>query len=192
MDEPLTPERFAELLRASYLAADERLRAEYQRSLPFQDALFDRWERARRLGFAPESSIYNSAAVFGEVSVGLATWIGPNVLLDGSGGGIEIGAHCSISSGVHIYTHDTVLWALSGGKCQRRVANVRVGDCVYIGSQTVIAAGVTIGTRCVVAANSFVNADVPDGTIVGGTPARRIGSVVGVGEQVQMVFDSKE
>jgi len=192
VDEPLTPERFAELLRASYLATDERLRAKYQRSLPFQDALFDRWERARRLGFAPEASIYNSAAVFGEVSVGIATWIGPNTLLDGSGGGIEIGAHCSVSSGVHIYTHDTVLWALSGGTLQRKQAPVRIGDCVYIGSQSVIAAGVTIGSRCVVAANSFVNADVPDGTIVGGTPARRIGSVVGEGGQVCMVFDSRD
>jgi hypothetical protein len=63
MDESMTPERFAELLRASYLAADERLRAEFQRSLSFQDAMFDRWERARRLGFAPDTSIYNSAAV---------------------------------------------------------------------------------------------------------------------------------
>jgi len=192
MDQPLTPERFAELLRASYLAADERLRAEFKRSLPFQDALFDRWERARRLGFAPDASIYNSAAVFGDVSVGEATWVGPNTLLDGSGGGIAIGAYCSISSGVHIYTHDTVLWALSGGKCQRREDSVRIGDCVYIGSQSVIAAGVTIGPRCVVAANSFVNADVPDGTIVGGTPARKIGSVVGEGGQVRMVFDSRD
>ena len=69
MDEGLTPERFAGLLRAIYLAEDERLRADYQRSLPFQDALFDRWERARRLGFASDASIYNSAAVFGDVSV---------------------------------------------------------------------------------------------------------------------------
>ncbi len=190
MDERLTSERFAELMRASYIAADERLRAELKRSLPFHDTLFDRWERARRLGFAPEASIYNSAAVFGEVSVGFATWIGLNTVLDGSGGGIEIGAYCSISSGVHIYTHDTALWALSAGKCQRREGAVRIGECVYIGSQSVIAAGVTIGSRCVVAANSFVNKDVPDGTIVGGTPARKIGSVVGEGEQVRMVFDS--
>lgn len=192
MDEPLTPERFAELLRASYLAADERLRAEFQRSLPFQDVMFDRWERARRLGFADGASIYNSAAVFHEVSVGAATWIGPNTLLDGSGGGIEIGAHCSVSSGVHIYTHNTVLWALSGGMLKCKQASVRIGDCVYIGSQSVIAAGVTIGSRCVVAANSFVNTDVPDATIVGGTPARKIGTVVGEGEQVRMVFDSRD
>lgn len=190
VDKRLTPERFTELLRASYLAADERLRNEFHRSLPFQDALFDRWERARRLGFAADASIYNSSMVFGEVSVGFATWIGPNTILDGSGGGIEIGAHCSISSGVHIYTHDTVLWALSGGKCERKQAPVYIGDCVYIGSQCVIAAGAKIGSRSVVAANSFVNDDVSEATIVGGTPARRIGIVVGEGEQVRMVFDS--
>jgi maltose O-acetyltransferase len=69
---------------------------------------------------------------------------------------------------------------------------VRIGDCVYIGSQSVISAGVTIGSRSVVAANSFVNDDVPETTIVGGTPARKIGSVVGEGEQVRMVFDLKD
>ncbi len=192
MDGDLTPERFAELLRASYLAVDESLRAEFQRSLPFQDAMFDRWARANRLGFGAEASIYNSATVLGEVSVGLATWIGPNTMLDGSGGGIEIGAYCSIASGVHIYTHDTVLWALSGGKCDPRQAPVLIGDCVYLGSQSVIAAGVSIGSRCVVAANSFVNSDVPEATIVGGTPAQRIGIVVGKGDQVRMIFDSRD
>lgn len=192
MDERMTPDRFAELLRASYLAADERLQTEYQRSLPFQDALFDRWERAKRLGFSPGVSIYNSAVVFGSVTVGEATWIGPNTLLDGSGGGVEIGAYCSISSGVHIYTHDTVLWALSGGKCPRKESPVCIGDCVYVGSQSVIAAGVKIGSRSVVAANSFVNSDVPETTIVGGSPARKIGSVIGEGEQVRMVFDSRD
>ncbi len=192
MDEPLTPQRFADLLRETYLAADERLRNHFQRSLPFQDALFDRWERAKRLGFSEGASIYNSASIFGDVVVGAATWIGPNTLLDGTGGGISIGAYCSISSGVHIYTHDTVLWALSGGTLQHKRAPVRIGDCTYIGSQSVIAAGVSIGSRSVVAANSFVNADVPEATIVGGTPARKIGTVVGEGAQVRMLFDSKE
>ena len=190
MDDRLTYERFREMLRACYLTADECMRTDFQRSLPFQDALFDRWERARRLGFAPDASIYNSSAVFGDVNVGQATWIGPNTLLDGSGGGIDIGAYCSISSGVHIYTHDTVLWALSGGKCERRQSPVSIGDFVYIGSQSVIAAGTSIGSRSVIAANSFVNDDVLEATIVGGTPASRIGTIVGEGKDVRMVFDS--
>ena len=123
--------------------------------------------------------------------IGRKTWVGPNTLLDGTGGGLEIGAFCSVSSGVQIYTHDTVLWALSGGVLPRAEARVRIGDCVYIGSQSIIAAGVTIGSRCVVAANSYVNHDVPDGTMVGGSPARRIGVVVGEAADVRIVFDGK-
>ena len=68
-------------------------------------------------------------------------------------------------------------------------APVRIGDCVYVGSQSIIASGVTIGTRCVVAANSFVNDDVSDGIVVGGSPASRIGVVIGEAHEVRIVFD---
>jgi acetyltransferase-like isoleucine patch superfamily enzyme len=109
-------------------------------------------------------------------------------MLDGSGGGIRIGSTCSLSAGVHIYTHDTVLWALSGGNSKPRQGPVSIGSCVYIGSQSVIARGVTIDDMCVVAANSFVNRDVPGRNIVGGTPARTIGHVEGEGEAIRLVF----
>jgi carbonic anhydrase/acetyltransferase-like protein (isoleucine patch superfamily) len=186
----MTPERFAELLVACYKANEDRLLQNHQRSLPFQDGMFDRWERARRLGFGERASIYNSAAVFGDVRVGTDSWIGPNTMLDGSGGGLSIGSFCSISSGVHIYTHDTVLWALSGGVLARAEGPVSIGDCVYVGSQSIIAAGVKIGNRCVIGANSFVNDDVADGTVVGGSPARKLGVVVGESDAVRIVFDS--
>jgi acetyltransferase-like isoleucine patch superfamily enzyme len=190
-DAQLTPERFSQMLRACYETDDSRLRREHHRSLPFQDAAFDRWERAARLGFGEGASIYNSAAVYGDVRVGAHTWVGPNTLLDGSGGGLTIGAYCSISSGVQIYTHDTVLWALSGGQLPRAEAAVTIGDCVYIGSGSIIAAGVRIGSRCVVAANSYVNRELADGTIVGGSPARRLGAVVGEGRTVRLVYDER-
>jgi acetyltransferase-like isoleucine patch superfamily enzyme len=185
----VTPEEFAELLRGFYSANDERLRAQHQRSLPFQDGAFDRWERATRLGFGEGSSVYNSALVYGDVRVGRHSWIGPNTVLDGSGGGLDIGDFCSISSGVHIYTHDTVLWAVSGGALAAERAKVSIGNCVYIGSQSIIAAGVTIGIRCVIGANSFVNRHVADGAVVVGSPVRRIGSVIGEGAHVRIVFD---
>ena len=142
------------------------------------------------LGFEEGASIYNSALVFGDVEVGANTWIGPYTLLDGSGGGIEIGCWCSISTGVHIYTHDTVLLALSGGLLPQRKGAVNIGDCSYIGSQSIVAVGTRIGTRCVVAANSFVNRDMPDRTVVGGNPAQRLGRVEGDGTDVRLVFDS--
>ena len=177
---------FSRLLQAVYLQRDAELKQQFDRSLPFADALFDRWERARLLGFGDGTSIYNSALVFGDVRVGTNTWIGPFTILDGSGGGITIGDYCSISAGVHIYTHDTVLWALSGGQLTKQAAPVRIGSCVYVGSQCVLAAGVQIGTRCVIGANSFVNCDVPDGTIVGGSPAHIIGRITGEGQSVKL------
>lgn len=181
-------QKLGELLKELYMGTDERLRNEYDRSLPFQDGLYDRWERAERLGFDAGSSIYNSALVFGDVQVGEKTWIGPYTILDGSAGKLTIGDFCQISAGVHIYTHHTVKWALSRGTVPKETGPVTIGDCVYIGSQSVIAMGVTIGDQVVVAANSFVNRDVPPRTIVGGTPATRIGIVVGDGEDIRLDF----
>lgn len=171
---------------------DHELRATFDRSLPFADAQFDRWDRAKTLGFGDKTSIYDSSFIFGDVKVGVETWIGPFTLLDGSGGGLTIGDHCSISAGVHIYTHDTVLWTVSGGVQQERKSAVKIGSNTYIGAQSVIVAGITIGERCVIAANSLVNRDVLDGTIVGGTPARKLGHVEGEGAQAKLVFDRKD
>lgn len=166
-----------ENLRAVYRHLDDQLRDHYNRSLPFQDALIDRWERAKELNFGEGASLYNSAVVFQPVSVGKGTWIGPNTILDGSGGGVTIGTTCSISAGVQIYTHDTVGWALSGGEMPARKSPVYIGDRTYIGSQSIIGPGVTLGKCCVVGANSYVNHDVADYTIVAGTPAKIIGRV---------------
>jgi acetyltransferase-like isoleucine patch superfamily enzyme len=173
---------------AAYVARDDRLRQDFDRSLSFDDAMVDRWERAARLGFGSGASIYGSALVYGDVEVGAETWIGPWVLLDGSGGGLSIGDYCSISAGVHVYTHDTVAWALSGGVAARRTGAVAIGDCCHIGSQSVVVAGVTVGPRCVIGANSVVNSDVPDATVVAGSPARPIGRVVGEGADVRLDF----
>jgi len=180
-----------ELLLQLYAEQDQGLRQRFDRSLSFQDGMFDRWERARRLGFGDGASIYNSALIYGDVGVGEQTWIGPGVILDGSSDSLSIGAYCSISSGVHIYTHDTVRWALSRGEEEPRTAPVIIGDCVYIGPQSVIVAGIKIGSHCVVGANSFVNKDVASRTVVAGTPARPIGRVVGDGKDIRIVSDAE-
>lgn len=171
---------------------DEEMRATWQRSLPFGELVSDRWERAQRLGFGGESSIYDSAIVLGDVRVGSDTWIGPWVLLDGSGGGIRIGDNCDISAGVHVYSHDTVYRRISGGALDRRTGAVTIGDNTYVGPHTVITRGVTIGSMCVVAANSVVNRAVPDRSIVGGSPARTIGAIVGEGADVELAFEPSQ
>ncbi|MUM77533.1 acyltransferase [Pseudodesulfovibrio sp. F-1] len=169
-----------------------RMRRKFQRSLPFADAIFDRWERAELLGFGKGSSIYDSSLVFGEISVGENVWIGPFTILDGTGGGLSIGPCCSISAGVHLYTHDSVAHALSGRKAPLHHAPVAIGRCTFIGPHSIVKAGVTIGDHCVVAAHSFVNRDIPPRTIVAGTPARPVGRVEIDGEQVSLKYDREE
>jgi acetyltransferase-like isoleucine patch superfamily enzyme len=188
-DERSSSDGLADAIRSLYDDVDEALRERWDRSLPLQDALIDRWARARRLGFGPEASIYNSAVILGAVAVGRKTWIGPYTLLDGSGGGITIGDHCSISAGVHVYTHDTVRWSLSLGVAPRSEGAVVIGHGCHLGAQSVVAPAVSIGDHCVVGTNSFVNRSLPDRSVVVGSPARVVGRVEGDGADVRVVID---
>jgi acetyltransferase-like isoleucine patch superfamily enzyme len=168
--------RLLDQLRSVYDELRSDMRQKWHRDLPFEELLFDRWQRARQLGFGDGTSIYHNSYVYGDVQVGQRTWIGPFTILDGSGG-LRIGSNCSISAGVHIFTHDSVQWAVTGGVAPYERAPVSIGDCCYIGSQTVVAKGVTIGSHCVIGACSFVNRDLPPFTIASGAPCRPTGRV---------------
>jgi acetyltransferase-like isoleucine patch superfamily enzyme len=119
-------------MRAFWLARRRAVHAEHNRSLPFGDYIVDRWAKARELGFGEGTSMYDSVLVLGDVQVGANTWIGPGVVLDGSGG-LRIGSNCSISSGVQIYSHDSIQWALSGGAAPYEYAPTTIGDNCYVG-----------------------------------------------------------
>lgn len=157
------------------LAADMRQR--HARRVSVGDLLSDRWETARVYGFGEGSSCYDNVLIIGDVKVGQECWIGPNCILDGSGGGLVIGDYCAISAGVQIYTHDTVAWCVSKGKVPKgaRQGPVRIGDGVYLGPQSVISQGVTVGDCAVVGALSLVNRDIPAGMKAWGRPARVVG-----------------
>lgn len=158
--------RFAKMKR-------QAIRTKYNRVLPLNEWFTDRWEKALFLNFGKGSSIYDSAVVIGNVKVGENTWVGPFVILDGSGD-LTIGSNCSISAGVQIYTHDSVKWAVSGGKEKYEYAPTIVGNNCYIGPNTIIAKGITIGDSSIVGANSFVNMSIASGLKAAGNPARII------------------
>jgi len=125
----------------------------------------------------PPNPYHEQAWVIGEPEIGTGTWIGAFTVIDGSGG-LRIGAGCDISCGAQIYTHSTVKRCVSGRTYDQvdRAPTV-VGDRVFIGANAVVLMGVTIGDGAVVGAGSVVDADVPAGTVVGGVPARPLGTV---------------
>jgi acetyltransferase-like isoleucine patch superfamily enzyme len=164
-------ERLAGHLQRLYRSLRRRMKLRHDRHVALGDLCTDRWETARFLGFGEGSSCYDNVLILGSVRVGCHTWIGPNVVLDGSGD-LDIGDYCSISAGVQIYTHHTVAWATSLGQAPVERRPTRIGSGVYIGPNAVIAMGVTVGDRVVIGAMSFVNRDVPDGAKVYGSPAR--------------------
>jgi len=148
----------------------------YNRVLSTADYFIDRWERAAFMGFGEGSSVYDSCLVLGDVKVGKNTWIGPYTILDGSGGGLEIGDNCNISAGVHIYTHDTVGHVINGDPIAQ--SPVRIGNNVYIGPHSVIAKGVSIGDFVVIGACSLVLSSIPYGMKAFGTPAKIVGKSI--------------
>lgn len=163
-------------LKQLLVVLDKLIKIKYaknSRFLPFGDYFIDRWEKAKLLNFGQNSSIYDNVIVIGDVKVGENTWIGPNVILDGSGG-LEIGSNCSISAGVQIYSHDSVKWAISGGKENYEYAKTVIEDNCYIGPYSVIVRGVKIGKGSIIGAFSLVNIDIPPNSKAFGIPAKLV------------------
>ena len=163
---------------------------QFGRINPFYEDLFG-WKERGTFWCRQEKNvtIYNSTTLIGDVDIGRETWVGPFCNLDGSGG-LTIGEFCSISSGVQLLTHDTVRWALSGGKSEYEYAPVKIGNCCFIGTNAIVTKGVTIGNHCLVAAGAVVTKEMPNFSIIGGVPAKIIGSVIiDSNSEVTLKFD---
>lgn len=161
------------ILKKFFLKKRAFVKAKFNRVLPSNELFTDRWEKAKYLGFGKGTSIYDSSLVIGDVKVGGNTWIGPFTILDGSGG-LEIGDNCSISASVQIYSHDSVQWAISGGKESLGYAKTKIGNNCYIGPGTIISKGIAIGDGVLVGANSFVNQNLLSHKKYAGNPAKEI------------------
>lgn len=85
---------------------------------------------------------------------------------------IRVGNHCQITQGVKFLTH-------GGAGAVRKMypefdtfGRVAIGDYVYLGTNSLVMPGVTIGDNVLVAAGSVVTKSIPSGLVVGGNPAR--------------------
>lgn len=109
---------------------------------------------------------------------------------------IRFGNNVVVASGAKFICHDVIHHMLNNCQAGEAVYRtyrdvIEVKDNCFIGSGSTILAGVTIGPNAIVAAGALVNSDVPEGAIVGGVPARVIGSVSELREKRKR-YSSKE
>jgi maltose O-acetyltransferase len=84
---------------------------------------------------------------------------------------IEIGNNVTLAPHVHILAHDASTKIFLN---YTRVANVKIGNNVFIGAGTIILPNVKIGDNVVIGAGSVVRKDIPENSVVVGVPAKVI------------------
>lgn len=109
------------------------------------------------------------------LEVGDDVSINEGVLIDAAGG-VRIGDYTRISAGAavisqqHEYERKDVPIKLQ----EKKLGRVTLGRDVWLGYNSVVLYGVTIGDGAVVGANSLVNSDVEPYAVVAGSPAKKI------------------
>ncbi len=84
---------------------------------------------------------------------------------------IEIGDNVTMAPNVHVLCHDASTKQFLG---YTKIGRVNIGTNVFIGAESVILPGVNIGDNVIIGANSTVTKDIPDNTVVAGSPAKVI------------------
>lgn len=86
--------------------------------------------------------------------------------------GVHVGPYSYIAFGARILTHD---------RTRGLYLHTRIGANCFIGGESLILPGVTIGDDCVIGAGSVVTKDVPPRSVVAGNPAKILRTGIEVG-----------
>jgi maltose O-acetyltransferase len=150
-----------------------------------------------RLVVGPGSRLQDNVLLWlrgGTIEIGADTALRSGCRLNSSGL-LRVGDHVTLSWGTVIHCAELVTIGNYGGTSEyvtvtdsvhvRTVADVNVrdhvtskpthlGDNVWIGAQTVIGMGVTVGDMAFVTAGAVVTRDLPGGWLAAGSPARPV------------------
>lgn len=109
----------------------------------------------------------------GEIIIGNHSRIGLHNTIIGP---VHIGNHVNLAQGVVIsgLNHNYENIELNISDQGVSTSQVTIHDDVWIGANSVIAAGITIGRHCVIGAGSIVTKNIPDYSVAVGNPAKII------------------
>lgn len=108
--------------------------------------------------------------ILGDPMIGNGVYIGGFSEINANGSEIHIGENCDIASFVTINCADSHMKCI--GLCDNVVRRpIYIGDCVFVGSHTVIKGGAMIGHHTVIAASTVVDGvSIPPYSLVSGNP----------------------
>ena len=135
------------------------------------------------LGYVGKSPVFCGRFTYGIANISIREW--------GEGASLTFGSFCSISTDITIFLggnhrsdwistfpfghiFQDYLGELEVKGHPATKGDVSVGNDVWIGANSTILSGISIGDRAIIAANSNVVTDVEPYTIVGGNPAKII------------------
>jgi len=113
--------------------------------------------------------------------IGKDTYLSPTTYIDvHRPGKVVIGDNCYITRNVVILCHTDTrkggplsIYEKAGGR--REFGDVVIGDNVFIGVNSVVMPGVSIGSNAIIGALSLVTEDIPAGKVAVGVPAKVVG-----------------
>ena len=134
-----------------------------------------------RVHTGARGKIRNFSILFGgpgkPLIIGDDFFIGTHCYFNGIAG-LKMGSRVTIAHGTMIFTDSGPNTSpLLQKTFPITSAPVTIGDDVWIAAGCMILPGVTIGNRCVIGAGSVVKDDVPEGSVVAGSPARLIKNI---------------
>lgn len=164
----------------------------------FINSDISRYSKVDPSAFVQESVIHGNVTIgarcmLHQVKLNGTITVGSNTSINGPGteffsiqNPIIIGNFCSIARHTAIQEHNHDMKKITTYYIQQRVFGekigidavskgpVIIGNDVWVGTQSVILTGVTVGDGAIIATNSVVTENVPPYAIVGGTPAKII------------------
>jgi acetyltransferase-like isoleucine patch superfamily enzyme len=87
---------------------------------------------------------------------------------------VEIGDYARITSGTVFITHDGGVNVFKGELGGGIFGQIKLGNNVFVGTNSIILLNTTIGNNCIVGAGSVVRGQFPDDSVIVGNPAKVI------------------
>ena len=90
------------------------------------------------------------------------------------GDNVHIASNVTFAS--HDITHMMFRYMDNNSSYRKKTGEIRLGNNVFVGSNSTILYNVSIGDNVIIGAGSLVNRDIPSGSVAAGNPCRVIGS----------------